>query len=343
MMQPYISLCMIVKNEEKVIERCLLSIAHLVDEVIIVDTGSTDRTKEIVAQYTSNIYDFEWINDFSAARNFAAEKASGEWIVVLDADEYVDEENFNEFISELKADNNRYDSYYAKILNFTGSFGESLIQNFHDRIYKNNGEIRYYRKIHEQFKNIDGRPLKTKNSNLLIFHSGYLNNTVAEKNKNERNKDLLDIEIEMGNNNAFDYFNLGNEYSSLGDYGKALDAYLQAYKHKKDFRLAWVSTTLIQIVLCLINLKRFNDALQVIQDAESIYTNSPEFPYLKGEVYLQKGQIEDAKRIFQLIVNNQNEYYHIIFRPDLKDQKPHQRLGGIFLSQKNIMKQYTII
>lgn len=334
-MRPFISLCMIVKNEEKVIERCLSSVVNLVDEIIVVDTGSTDKTKELVSQYTAKLYDFKWINDFSVARNYAASKATGEWILVLDADEYIDEENFKEFIHEIKEDNGEFDSYYAKILNFTGDFGEALVQNFHDRIYKNNNEIEYHRSIHEQFRNTNGNPLNNKKSSLLIFHSGYLKNTVFEKKKTQRNKDLLDKEMKYGNNKAFDYFNLGNEYSSMGDYGKALDSYLEAYKLKRDFRLAWVSTTLVQIILCLINLKRYSDAINVSVDAENIYTNSPEFPYLKGEVFFQRGQLEDAKKIFQRILNNNEEYYHIIFRPDLKDQRPHLRLGEIYLFQED--------
>ena len=75
-----ISLCMIVKNEERVLNRCLKSIADLMDEIIIVDTGSTDQTKEIARKYTENIYDFEWKDDFSAARNFAFSKATKDYI-----------------------------------------------------------------------------------------------------------------------------------------------------------------------------------------------------------------------------------------------------------------------
>ncbi|MBU7594569.1 tetratricopeptide repeat-containing glycosyltransferase family 2 protein [Metabacillus halosaccharovorans] len=330
-MKPFLSLCMIVKNEEKVIDRCLGSIAHLVDEVVVVDTGSTDRTKLIVAGYTSNIYDFEWINDFSAARNFAASKATGDWIIVLDADEYVDEENFKEFIIELKANGNNLDALGVKILNFTGSFGEGLIQNYHDRIYKNNGEISYYRAIHEQFKKHNGEKLIIKNSNLLVFHSGYLNKTVAERNKSERNQKLLDNEMKKGENNAFDYFNFGNEYFSIGDYSKALDSFLMAYKLKRDFRLSWVSVALVQIISCLIHLKRYDDALDVIGDAENIYSTSPEFPYLKAEVFFSRGQIEDAIEIYHYIINNSGRYNHIILRPDLKDQSPHLRLGEIYL------------
>ena len=82
-----ISLCMIVKNEEDVIGRCLDSVSDLVDEINIVDTGSTDRTKEIVAKYTDRIFDFEWIDDFSAARNFSFQQATRQYILWLDADD----------------------------------------------------------------------------------------------------------------------------------------------------------------------------------------------------------------------------------------------------------------
>lgn len=92
-----ISLCMIVKNEENVLKRCLDSICELMDEIIIVDTGSTDRTKEIAAEYTDKIYDFAWGHDFSAARNFSFSKATMEYIYAADADEVLDEENQRRF------------------------------------------------------------------------------------------------------------------------------------------------------------------------------------------------------------------------------------------------------
>ena len=92
-----ISLCMIVKNEEDVLDRCLRSVADLVDEIVIVDTGSADATKEIAARYTDRIYDFKWIDDFSAARNYAFSKAAMEYIYTADADEVMDEENRERF------------------------------------------------------------------------------------------------------------------------------------------------------------------------------------------------------------------------------------------------------
>lgn len=87
------SLCMIVKDEENVLKRCLESYCGLMDEIIIVDTGSTDSTKDIAAEYTSLVYDFEWTGSFADARNFAASKATKDYIFTADADEYIDSEN----------------------------------------------------------------------------------------------------------------------------------------------------------------------------------------------------------------------------------------------------------
>lgn len=88
-----ISLCMIVKNEEKVLDRCLESLAPHMDEIIIVDTGSQDGTKKIAGKYTDKIYDFTWTGDFSEARNFAASKAVMDYIYTADADEYLEKED----------------------------------------------------------------------------------------------------------------------------------------------------------------------------------------------------------------------------------------------------------
>ncbi len=84
-----ISLAMIVKNEEKVLRECLNSVKDIVDEMVLVDTGSEDDTVDIAKEFGAKLYEFKWCNDFSFARNFAAEKCSGDWILVLDADEVV--------------------------------------------------------------------------------------------------------------------------------------------------------------------------------------------------------------------------------------------------------------
>ncbi|WP_289285803.1 glycosyltransferase family 2 protein [Parablautia intestinalis] len=116
-----VSLCMIVKNEEKILARCLDSIGDLADEIIIVDTGSRDRTKEIAARYTDKIYDFQWIRDFAAARNFAFSKAACDYIYSADADEVLDESNREKFRAlkeNLVPEVEIVQMYYANQLSF---------------------------------------------------------------------------------------------------------------------------------------------------------------------------------------------------------------------------------
>jgi len=95
------SLCMIVKDEEPVLARCIQSVHGIFDEIIIVDTGSTDNTKQIARQFTKRIYNFEWVDDFAKARNFSFSKSTKDFIMWLDADDIITDEN-REKILQLK-------------------------------------------------------------------------------------------------------------------------------------------------------------------------------------------------------------------------------------------------
>lgn len=146
-----ISLCMIVKNEEKILARCLDSIADLVDEVIIVDTGSTDATKAVAARYTDQIYDFAWIGDFAAARNFAFSKANMEYIYSADADEVLDGKNreaFRQLKKMLLPEIDLVQMYYANQLS------HGTIYNFdrelRPKLFRRLRTFRWHGAIHEQ-------------------------------------------------------------------------------------------------------------------------------------------------------------------------------------------------
>ena len=146
-----VSLCMIVKNEEKILTRCLDSYADLMDEIIIVDTGSTDGTRKIAAHYTDKIYDFTWIGDFAAARNFAFSKAGMEYIYSADADEVLDEKNreaFRQLKETLLPEIDIVQMYYANQL------AHGTIYNFdrelRPKLFKRLRTFRWQGAIHEQ-------------------------------------------------------------------------------------------------------------------------------------------------------------------------------------------------
>lgn len=144
------SLCMIVKNEEALLNRCLGSIHMLMDEIIIVDTGSTDSTKEIAAQYTDKIYDFPWENDFSAARNFAFSKANMDYIYTADADEFIDYLNrklFFELKEILIPEVEIVQMYYAtpQIYNTSSNF----VREYRPKLYKRLRTFTWIDAVHE--------------------------------------------------------------------------------------------------------------------------------------------------------------------------------------------------
>ncbi len=143
-----ISLCMIVKDEELVIGRCLDSVKSFVDEIIIVDTGSTDRTKEIVKRYTNKIYDFEWVDDFSKARNYSFSKATKEYIMWLDADDVVSEENAIK-IQRLKEMQEEPDIYMFKYNYAFDNLGYPTIIQERARLLRRDKKYKCESPIHE--------------------------------------------------------------------------------------------------------------------------------------------------------------------------------------------------
>lgn len=148
-----VSLCMIVKNEERVLKRCLDSIADLMDEIIIVDTGSTDRTKEIASGYTDKIFDFVWRDDFAAARNFAASKATMEYIYTADADELLDEENrqrFRDLKKVLLPEIEIVQMYYCNLGEHNTTY--NFEKEYRPKLYRRQRDFVWIDQIHETLR-----------------------------------------------------------------------------------------------------------------------------------------------------------------------------------------------
>ena len=144
-----ISLCMIVKNEEDTLARCLESVKRIVDEIIIVDTGSTDKTKEIAGIYTDKIFDFEWIDDFSAARNFSFEKASMAYILWLDADDVILHEDQIKFEKLKKELDPAIDMVMMKYNYAFDEEGNPSLSFFRERLSKRSLQVKWIDPIHE--------------------------------------------------------------------------------------------------------------------------------------------------------------------------------------------------
>lgn len=143
-----ISVCLIARNEEEVIGRCLESISVFADEIIVVDTGSIDKTKKIAGGFTEKIFDFEWINDFSAARNYAFSKACGDYLMWVDADD-VAERKDGEKINELKKEKNPADTYMMKYYAGVDKRGNPTFEFYRERLLKNCPSAKFTGFVHE--------------------------------------------------------------------------------------------------------------------------------------------------------------------------------------------------
>ena len=217
-----ISACYMVRNEEENLPKSLLSIKHIADEIIVVDTGSTDRTKAVAEEFGARVYDFPWCDDFSAPRNFAIDQACGDWILFLDADEYLRDNISRQQILAMIAEMTDRDVIMFLHRNIIDRNNSA---HFHTeavpRMFRREDKIRYHGSIHEAVAHSE-RPLQVgfAPEEYYIWHTGYLRNVSPQKA--QRNLRLLKKAIARdGHQPIYDKY-LADCYIDLQDYEKAL-------------------------------------------------------------------------------------------------------------------------
>ncbi|MBX3118235.1 MAG: tetratricopeptide repeat protein [Fimbriimonadaceae bacterium] len=208
-----LSACLIVKNEENHLERCLKSIEGHVDEIVVVDTGSTDRTVEIAESFGAKIGHFEWCDDFSAARNESLKLATGDWALWIDADEEVDPKSWKTISEALTRP--QFGGYFIEIVNFIRDNSEAdRFTHCPVRLFRLVDGIKFTGRIHEQVTPaLDelGLP-NARLENARMNHYGYVPSMMEERNKAERTIRMLEQEVRESPNDAFHWFNLANAY-----------------------------------------------------------------------------------------------------------------------------------
>ena len=210
-----ISLCMIVKNEEAVLDRCLSSIHDLVEEIIIVDTGSTDKTKAIAGKFTNKIFDFEWIDDFSAARNYSFSKASMDYIMWLDADDVLLEEDREKFKKVKSLLNPSVDIVMMKYDLGVKEDGTPTLSFYRERLLKRSLDFQWHDPVHE-YLILRG---KIVNSDVHITHK-------KERSRSDRNLKIFEKMLSEGKElNSRHYFYYARELNHNSRYDDAIIYY----------------------------------------------------------------------------------------------------------------------
>ncbi len=296
-----ISLCMIVKDEEDVIARCLESVGDAVDEIIVLDTGSTDSTVEIASRFTNHIFTYSWKADFADARNEAASHAKGKWILVLDADEYFangDAHKLRSFLEEHPINQNQIVT--LEIISFLGNQQEDgfLSSGRVSRIYPNRVGIHYDRPIHEQLVSDRTSQLHFISAPVSVYHTGYLKDVIKIKSKSERNAELFQKIKQQSGFSAYDYFSLGNEFGVQGNFEKAAYYYEKAIRSVKSETVGWYPKCVIMIIQCYLKLNRVSTSYEWIESKLIKWKNYPDYHYLKAKVLVHWGLLKAGEEEF---------------------------------------------
>ncbi len=320
-----ISLCMIVKDEEKFLEDCLSSVENIVDEIIIVDTGSSDSTISIAEKYKAKIFHFNWINDFSAARNFALDKVSGDWVLYLDADERISEESREELI-KLKSEKPDK-GIECTIKNIDEIKGRPSVM-LYTRIFPNSKEIRFEGKIHEQIEtSIRQNGFPVNKSNIEIIHLGYNLNTEDKLKKAERNLDILLVEFNQ-TPNSYNAFQLGQTYGILNNKEEAVKFFELSIKDDK-LKNEYRSVAYRYLAVDMFERNELTEAYYLINNCIKLDRKQPLALLVAARINAGLNKKEEAVKYFE------EAYYCNNFYLNGKD-KSYQ---AILLDQKSILNE----
>lgn len=311
---------MIVKNESRCLARCLQTIRGIVDEIVIADTGSTDDTMRIARHFGAKIVNFEWVGDFAAARNFAIGNASGDWILVLDADEWASETLASEIaqfiqgppaVGRLKivSDFRRKNEIFRS-------------QCFVPRLFPRGGH--FAGRIHEQLVS----PLPRVDLRGEIWHDGYL-----EKQKGDRNAKLLEAELARDPNNVYFLFQLALEHNTNSQPEKAFACLQKAFSLAKPNDPS-APNIAVDFLYTIIELKKFEAGIEVVAAAEKYLNDFPDFFLVRGLFYMHLVRSNPAKYVSELPKIEQSFQRCLALGESARHKSVHG--SGTFLANYNL-------
>jgi glycosyltransferase involved in cell wall biosynthesis/Flp pilus assembly protein TadD len=335
---PGISVCMIVKNEEQFLEQCLRSVQDVADEIIIADTGSTDRTIDIAKSFGATVVEREWRNDFGWARNQALELATKRWILVLDADEELMAQSKSSIVA-LKNVPAWHQAVWVRIYNRsddyvgTGDMSHALV-----RIFPNDASIRYRGLIHEfPTLNDDVDGLKAASSPIGIIHHGYVKEIVHSRDKGARNLAIVKAAAEREPDDSYNWFNVGATAFLVGDYETAREALERMVELVAGQNRGFVPNGLS--VLAEIYCDKLGNPVRGEEIARRCLEVSPHYAnahFQLGKALVAQGRFDEGRDAYLAAIDD-GKYAALQFVID--DQvylwKAHSEIGSSYVMQKN--------
>jgi len=308
-----VTLCMITKNEEEYITCCIESVRHLIHEIIVVDTGSTDRTTDKAAAAGARVFSYEWQRNFAAARNFALDQATGDWILVLDADEtleYVDIEKFNNLLVP-----SHIEGYFIEIESDIGNGEEKMFDQV-VRLFRNKPHYRFSGAIHEQ---VVGSIRQVNQEQALgctdfnIIHRGYLKERIIAQNKHIRNMEVINQALISHPDDPFLRYSLSIEYIQQGKIIQANEQLSEALKSLTGGE-GYFHNVLVNLASGFLQTGQLEEAQELIAKALVMLPQDADLMLLKGIVALYDKDYRIAIESLQqsLVGNHKKTLVHSI-------------------------------
>jgi glycosyltransferase involved in cell wall biosynthesis len=288
-----VSLCLIVKDEEANLPDCLGSAADLVDEVVVVDTGSTDRTREVARRYGAKVVDFPWVDSFAAARNESLRHATGEWVFWLDADDRLDEDNRAKLRALFAGLGDENAAHSMKCLCLPDRATGTATEVDHVRLFRNRPDVRWEYRVHEQILPAIRRAgADVRWADVTVRHTGYCDPALRGR-KLERDLRLLRLEDADRPDDPFTLFNLGSVYHELGRAEEALPLLRRSLEksHPND---SIVRKLYALIAGCHRQRGRWDEALAACREGLRVCPDDAELLFLEGLLLQGAGDLAGA-------------------------------------------------
>lgn len=305
--RPTISLCMIVKNEERVLEACLSSAKPYFDEIIIVDTGSKDRTKEIAANYADKLVDFKWVDSFSAARNESLRHATSDWIFWMDADDTLPIHT-GEAIRNA-AQNAPPDIHgFVVPVQFVNEGPASGTRVDHVKLIRRLPGLEFEGRIHEQIlPSLSQHGGRIGRLQALVLHSGYDSSPEGQARKRKRDAKLLKLDLKDNPDHPFRLFNQGMTHHYNGEHAGAvrwLDKCLAVSGQESHVRKVYAMKA-----VSLWILGRHEEALKTLDEGIERVGNDPELRFQQGRMLTELSRPAEAKAAYLQMDLDTSGYY----------------------------------
>jgi predicted O-linked N-acetylglucosamine transferase (SPINDLY family) len=327
--RPRVSLCVIVKNEEDNLPACLGSVAGLFDEIVVVDTGSTDNTKEIALGCGARVFDFPWVDSFSAARNECLGHATGEYIFWLDADDRLDDDNHEKLRALLAGLRHENVAYSLKCRCVAATANDHETEVDHIRLFRNHPSIRWRYRVHEQIlPAVRAAGGQVRWADVVIRHTGYQDRALRQR-KLHRDLRLLELERAEQPDDPFTLFNLGSVHHELGHHAESLPLLRRSLErsHPRDSIVRKLYSLLAS---CHGQLRQPEQALAVCAEGRRVCPDDAELLFLEGALRQEVGDLHGARAVLLLLLQGPAPGEHFASTdPGLRSYRARCVLAGV--------------